>query len=268
MHLDKTGQKLRYSFDSMAELARWIEATPKTWTTDSSTSAMATDNWDLGAGYEGALELSRKGWVEGANRVQRSLKTLSSPQRAPKLRNDFVGHMPHVPRYCAGAPDNMIRKARDGAKAAPVLTLYAQVDALANVNAKYMANFGAAVAQYVRQLEAKGTRVELWGVMVSTGREYISHAWRVKQASQPLDLPTLAFSIGHPAMLRRIGFALLERAACPTVYGYGGVGQVGPQAIAKPVAGAKYLNGMAQADKIARTPEDAVNFIERELERI
>ena len=264
-------KRARYYFDSLRELADYIQCTPKTWTrANSSTDANYGNDWDLGAGYEKSWELAFNGWMEGAQRAQEALKVFVPATPAPDCKVDFYGHMPHVPRFCAGAPDNMIRHAPvPTIGGGHILTLIVPVNALGEVGAKYMANFGLGVAQYVNQLETDGIRVELIGAIVSQVSGWrVAHCWKIKNASQPLDLATICFAIGHPAMFRRLGFALRERCAAPYGGGYGStVPAVLDDCINVP-AGAMVLNGMAQADSVARTPERALEYISNQIDKV
>jgi len=261
-------KQARYSFDSLNELARYIADTPRTWRgASSSTSRSGGQDWDLGASFDEALSLAKLGWLEGAQRSQRALKALSNRTPSPVDRTDFYGHRPHVARYCAGAPDSMIRRASPQAGGDNVLTVYIPVNALAGVSAQHMSNFGLAVAQYIRQLElADGKRVELHGAVCSVVSGWrVCHTWKIKDAGQPLDLAVLAFAVGHPAMFRRLGFGLRERCAAPRDYGYGRTVNAELSDLINPPAGAIILNGMANADQYARTLEAGVEYVERKI---
>lgn len=265
------GKFARFQFDSLAELSRYVADNPRTWRLEYSATTRASATWDLGAGYKGAVDLARDGWLEGAQRAQEALQALQLATPAPVTRNDFYGHLPHVPRYCAGAPDSMIRYARDATSgSARVLTLYVPVTANAVVDAKFMANFGLGVAQYINQLETDGTRVELHAVIASALRSGWRCTWaiKLKDAEQPLDLAVTSFALGHPAMLRRLGFALIERSPAPTEGGYGKAGSVSLTSLIEPPVGAYVLNGMNRAAQVARTPEQATAYVAEQIERM
>lgn len=263
-------KRARYWFDSLAELARYLEDAPRTWKANSSTSYPSyRDRWDLGAGYASARNLAEFGWIEGAQRTQEALKGLAPATPAPDSVTDFYGHRPHVARYCAGAPDSMIRHTpnpRDGY--GRVIALMVQVNANASNDAKHMANYGVALAHYINQLESEGLRCEVIGVITSEVVKWrVSHCWRVKRADQPLDLAVMAFAIGHPAMFRRLGFALRERCAAPESSAYGqSVGARVEDCMNAP-AGAIVLDGMTRASEIARTADNALKYIEAQIEK-
>lgn len=265
----ETGKRARYWFENLSELAQYLDRTPRTWRSENSRSHAAAADWDLKAGYDQAWALARNGWIEGAQKAQEALKRLPPVTAAPSERYDFYGHRPHVARFCAGAPDNMVRHAKaPHTGMGSVLTLVVPVNATADVNAKYMANFGLALAQYVNQLEADGVRVELIGAIVSTVSGWrVSHCWRIKYADQPLDLAVLAFAVGHPAMFRRLGFALRERSAAPQDWSYGHSTATRLDDVINVPNGAYVVNGMINAGSVARTPEKALEYITAQIER-
>ncbi len=262
----------KYQFNSLNELSRWIDDTPRTWgAVKQATSNPAAASWDLGAGYEGAVDMAREGWLEGAQSAEAVMATLPPKDAAPDTRTDFYGHLPHVARFCAGAPDSMIRYTRDGVSGSGrVLTLYVQINALFGTNAKCMSNFGLGVAQWVNDVEQRGIRVELWGVFVSQmrsgGVKKLSHAWRIKYADQPLDLAVLSFSIGHPAMFRRLGFALYERSKAGACSSYGVTVSPKLSDLIDPPAGSYVLTGMGEANRVAPTPKKAADYITAQLD--
>lgn len=272
--IDPKARTARYWFESLAELERYLEIAPRTWKhLHSSNKPSPSNTWDLGASYSDAARLARDGWLEGARDAQDTLKTMPPQTPAPAMRNDFYGHMPHVARYCAGAPDNMIRHAnppRHGTGA--TLTIAVAITANWRTNARYMRNFGLGIARYVNQLEMDGTRCEIIGV-ISTHKtgDYThwntAHAWRIKYADQPLDLAVLAFAIGHPAMFRRLGFALLERCAAPPASNYGVSRDTRLSDVINIAPGAVVLNGMKDANTHATTPEKALAYVSAQIEK-
>lgn len=266
-----TPSAILYSFDSLRELGEWIKHTPRTWRdANESANGPVSQEWDLATGYAKSVELARMGWPEGAKRAQGALKTLPTRSPAPDTKTDFYGFRPHVPRYCAGAPDSMIRHttvAKVGA--GRVLTLAVGLDANAGTNAKHMANFGVAVAQYVKQLEMNGTRVHLIGCCVgyfkASGKRQ-AHSFTIKRADQPLDLGVVAFAMGHPAMLRRISFAAIERSAQPQDYSYGSAVPMIKADLINPAPGVVILNGMVNAGTHAPTPAKALEYVTQQIE--
>jgi hypothetical protein len=270
MQFRRDPKGVRYSFNSLHELGEYIAATKRTWKANSSVTNPEEYNWDLRAGYSACVRMAQDGWLEGAAKVQEALKSFTPATPKPDTKTDFYGFRPHVPRFCAGAPDNMIRHTRTDALmgSGNVITLAVPVNALAMVSAKGMSNFGVAVAQYVNQMETEGKRVEVIGMMVSeVSGQRCAHSWIVKRAEQPMDLAVVAFSIGHPGMFRRLGFGLRERCALREDPGYGRPLPAKVSDLIEPAPGTIVLNGMAEADTVARTPADALAYIAKQVER-
>lgn len=262
----------KYLFNSMLEVGEYINATPRTWKANQSRDNYASRDWDLGLGYDGAVRLAREGWLEGAERAQDALKSFRAQSPMPDQKVDFFGHMPHVPRYCAGAPDSMFRHTTPptigGGK---VITLYVAINCNCMQDAEYLANYGVGVAQYINQLENDGMRVELYACTAQQyfGKAYgrVSHVIKLKSADQPLDLAVITFAIGHPASFRRIWFALMERSAAREQRGYYEPVRVKPSDILEFPPHAYILNGMLNANTNARTPKQALEHIGAEIER-
>lgn len=264
----------RYSFDSLSELGEYLVNAPRTWKNTDSTGPSYGNNWDLGVNYQDAVRMAREGWIEGASRVQDALKAFAPATPAPDTKTDIYGFRPHVPRFCAGAPDSMIRHCDAPIMGSGrVLTLVVPVTIQAFVQADCAANFGVAVAQYVNQLETAGTRVELIGCLASdwSYRDpksfQVSHTWVVKRADQPIDLAVVAFSVGHPAMFRRLGFALNERSAAPNSTCHMYPRDACLSDLINPAPGTIILNGMRDANDHAPTAAKGLEYVTKQIDK-
>lgn len=259
----------RFRFDSLQEVQRYIENTPRTWNLrDSEDEGQRSQSWDLNAGYRGALKLARDGWREGAKSLHNGLVHLPAIDTVQDWHFDVAGQIPDVGRYCAGMPDNMIHYTDDPDNGShPIITLCVPVNATANVKAQNMSNFGLAVARYVDELEAAGKRVELLACIVSlVSRVRVAHIWTVKRANEHMDLESVAFSLGHPAAFRRLGFALRERSPVPTDPSYGYSKDMCLDDVIDPTPGAIILNGMKDANNVADTQERALAHVRAQLD--
>lgn len=263
---------LRYHFDSLYELGNWIDNTRPKWQGTSSKTDHGGYEWDMGVKYSQAVTMAKQGWLEGAQRAQHALKAFTPKDAAPDTKIDFYGFRPHVARFCAGAPDNMIRHTREGeGGSGRVLTLAVPVNFNCMTDARKAANFGVAVAQYVNQLEQQGIRVELIACIANShnmpeGNDRVIFSWTVKRADQPLDLAVVAFAIGHPAMFRRLGFALLERCDGRECSCYMFPSKAKLTDLINPMPGTYILNGMQDANTHAPTPEAALEYVTQQIE--
>jgi hypothetical protein len=146
----------------------------------------------------------------------------------------------------------------------PVITLAVQINARSDVSAQCMSNYGLAIARYVDEMEAAGYSVEVIAAMCTTIKgDRLVQGWTVKNAGEPMNLPDMAFSIGHPAAFRRLGFALRERSEARPCSSYGQPGTLAATDFDFPVIA---LTGMPSADSHSRTPESALENLKRVLD--
>lgn len=264
-------KSIRYSFGSLSELGEYVANTREKWSSATRQSHKPVQRaWDLGASYDDAVRMACNGWIEGAERAQEALKAFAPQTPQPDTKVDFYGFRPHVPRFCAGAPDNMIRHTPTPyIGCGRVLTLAVQIGMAAYTSDKAAANFGVAVAQYVNQLEMDGMRVELiacYSCEWDNGRR-VAFSWTVKAADQPLDLAVIAFAIGHPAMFRRLVFALMERSDAREWPGYGYPKDAEASDFINAPNGMAILNGMTQANTYAPTPAKALEYVSKQIDK-
>jgi hypothetical protein len=263
------GKHARYHFSSLRELATYIRDTPRVWSQSSGEGNTPSHDWDLNAGFDNAVDMARMGWIEGAQRAQKALKAFAPATPKPDTKIDVYGYRPHMALYFAGAPNHMIRHTtRADTGRGRVITLAVSVVANAFTSAEAMANFGLAVAQYIRQLEATGMRVAVVGTYTADrAPSRLSLSWTIKNADQPLDLAVMAFAIGHPAMLRRLGLAFMERQSdVPYMSGYGTAQDTTKADLIDPAPGTIILNGMKYADSNAPTPEAGLEYVTAQIE--
>lgn len=221
-------KRWRVQFDSLADMVSWIERTPRNWRQNASRTNTAEDNWDLGVGYGGALRLARDGWPEGVRTILSHINDLPNKAR-PERVYDIAGDFADAPRAAAGDPFSMVRRG-SAHRQRPVMTIGVNTIASGGTRADVLAKFGAALVAVIDRLENKGVRVELYGFAgyekLRGKRSYAHIAWQVKGAGDSLDLSAVAFGIGHPAVMRRLSFAVLERSdADMDTRGYGICGQ-------------------------------------------
>lgn len=257
----------RVQFDSLPEMQRFIDATPRTWQYSESERCKADLTWDLSAGMVGALKLARDGWHAGANKLAEGLQRLPALDAMPAWQHDVAGHMVDVDRWIEGEPECMwtLSDNADNNRK-PVITLAIGIAANCGTNAQCMANYGLAVAWYVDELEAQGQSVE---VIASIADEVhstrVGISWLVKEAGQALNLEALAFSIAHPAAWRRLGFAVLERLPIRSQSNYGHSKDSKLSDLIDPSAGTIVLNGIMRANQVAATPAAAMEHVGKQI---
>lgn len=253
---------------SLAGLVHWLKTTETTWQCKSSQEEERGYSWDLNAGWQGALELAEKGWSEGVGQLAGVAAQLPATERIAKEKLCVAGYMPDVGRFLQGEPQHMRRKGGSIAHR-PVVSLVVGTGGTANVTAQQMMNYGRAILAIIDQIEATGRRVEVTAVWTSRGvsdaRATVS--WTVKAAEDPVDLSALAFSLAHPAAMRRLGFAAYERSSLRTSYGYGATTNAQPDDLLHNEDEALFLPGLTTSGSRANTYEQALELAVEQINR-
>lgn len=253
-------------FDSMNDVTSWIERTPATWSHSGSTREGRSHAWDLGAGYAGALHMARYGWEEGWKKIAALLGHISTDVITVR-EVSVAGDYPDVARAVAGDPFNMVKRGKVRAPK-PSITLGINIGASAAVTAQAFANYGAAMAALVDRLEARGVRVELWalwgnGHMSDGGK--VNIAVKLKDMAAALDLSAVAFAVGHPAFMRRVGLALLERSGRRKQIDHYGVPYNIERGDSVDLQGALCVAGIATSSDRCKTLTDAMALAEQQI---
>lgn len=171
------------------------------------------DGW-AGASWTGALEIARKGWTEGRERIARGLamaNTLNKPAPRRGRFYDVAGAFPHVARAVAGDPACMANLGDTYTAARPIVRLIAPRAASAIIKPAQIENFGIALLSHIDAMENEGYSVELViAITCKAGDDFLDCRIVAKKAGEPLDVDRLAFMLAHPAFFRRLGFAMIE----------------------------------------------------------
>jgi len=256
-------KQINMHHDNLFSLTQYISMARPIWRAKSSQDNVNPPkmDWDLNAGYDKALELAKTGWHDGTERMATALEKLPQIASAPKRTYSVAGSRPSAPRFAAGSIRHMIRNTpNEGAK--PIVKVCVAVSANAFVNAENMANYGLAIARYIQEMESSGRRCEVIAAMsinMDESDTRICHSWTVKKASEPMSIADMAFSIGHPACFRRLGFALVERTNVREQMGYG----ISGNTLESDLPSDDYiiLNGMSKANRIAKDYESALAYV-------
>lgn len=218
----------RMHFDSLAELAAMIPAKAPLGL-DGSEHWTKQDEGFYGKtkGMGDALKLARDGWQEGADRALPLLDRVNfaRPVKRALVRYDVAGAVPNVARYLAGTPLHMKNKAPSQTNQRPIITLVSSTAAPWYVKPETFEAAAVAALAIVDRLEDAGFRVEIiagrresndsTGTADATGKNNTKGDrsevfFRLKAAQDPLDVARVVFGIGHPAVHRRLLFAVGE----------------------------------------------------------
>lgn len=178
------------------------------------------EEW-TGASWEEALRLAEDGWTTVLPEVDAEVADLRDRVGDEVLTTalvpawDVTGSEVDVGVYLSGVPECMVDAVpqRISARGRVVTFL---VPAGYNNSTPHSAvhNRGVALAALCSSIIATGHSVEIWSgfcPFVSDTDRFASVA-RVVSAAEPLDLGRLMFVMAHPAMLRRLWFAVWDSA--------------------------------------------------------
>lgn len=252
--------------DSLRDVSSYLANTPRAWSQDSSITGRRERDWDLGAGYDGACNMARDGWREGSTALHQRLQAMPANDMSPRFKWVADGGRVSVARAMGGNPACYKRKSRHAGQRAAVC-LVVGISANGGTDAENMARYGLAMAAYVEQLERANVPVEVIAVLSSTNdnRGAIS-GWKVKSFNEPFNMADMAFSLGHTAAFRRLGFALHERSTCSEMFGYGAQTTPPADILARIHPDAIYLGGMASANSHSTTDESAQEYLADEIQ--
>jgi hypothetical protein len=162
--------------------------------------------------YNEAMELIQAGYKEPLEKMKKAILKIgnSDNYKRPKMKNDFVGFMPHVPHTIMGLPMTMLNKEKQVHKAKTIHLLYS-TGASSLVKPENMITGGINFISLVNSLEKQGYRVKIDILNTfTTDRTLATFTVNVKEYGQKLNLLKLTFPLVHPGMFRRIGFKWLE----------------------------------------------------------
>lgn len=129
---------------------------------------------------------------------------------APQWENERTGSFPCVPSFIAGAPDSMRRLEMTRSDVAPI-RIYLDLFISCGFQVEECSTRGAAILALARKLQALRP-VELY-LLMSCGdktRKRFKDGWispMIKIDTNPLDLTTASFVLGHPGFIRQLAFA-------------------------------------------------------------
>ena len=177
-----------------------------------------------------AERLARCGWPEGRERITETReaikRVLCSKIIRPEPRMADAGDEIDVPVYLSGEPEHWIEYPITEAKATGgrIISLGFNLFISSGVAKELFENRGAAMLAMIDALEDGGYRCELnlcMGAACENGSLSYQMTVPVKQPGDPSELDRLAMVLIHPAMFRRLQFAVGETdtGACRAAFG-------------------------------------------------
>lgn len=204
-------------FNSLHDLAAWIDATPAdaSFITEISHETGASAKKFTGSGsYEESINLALNGWDYGAAEVNKiMIERAENYEQVKRLTISYVGCVPCVPAFLAGSPANMIAiKKRPTNK--PIITICYNSAVGFNITTEAITKAAAKLLNVIRGLEAGGVAINLFACSFSRSNdstETETLAVKIKDSKEPFNVLNMAYPLIHPSFLRRQSFAFTER---------------------------------------------------------
>ena len=156
--------------------------------------------WSGTSDYNEAMEIMRTGYKDPLEKMKKAILKIGQNEKAnrPKMKNDFVGFIPHVPNTLMGLPITMINKEKQADKAKTIHLIY-NVSTASKVSPNEMITGGINFISLVNSLEKQGYRVKI-DIMASfaTNKTLSSFTVNVKEYGQKLNLLKLTFPLSTP----------------------------------------------------------------------
>lgn len=218
-------------FDNMAEIFDWVMNTPiKERHGFCSSDSRDQDNWYLSSSLRHYRDWwANGGWPEAAEisqRISSSIKDVivAASEGAQQVWTDAPADYADMGRALEGLPEfNSMTLPFEGQRA---VHIGVNACVMSCVDCDQILVRAIAASALVDSLEALGYRcaVSVWIITQPSGRlpedkiiagmkepKRLGMATLVKAHSAPLNVSDLVMAVGHPAMQRRLGFAVRER---------------------------------------------------------
>lgn len=199
------------TFNSIADMLNFIDTQPLgTQGLNHSSSLTGSYDFTRTNSLNEAYDLLKHGWDHGTQALNSTLSNFATVTRTTPTY-DIAGHTPSVPRYLQGIPTNMISSRRTQ-RPSPTLNIVKSISYSSATRPEDIIEENAMLLSHIKDLESKGTRVNLYVALCArwTQNDDVFIKVKVKSASQRLNVRQVAFPLCHPSMLRRIFFAVLE----------------------------------------------------------
>ncbi|EKE20443.1 MAG: putative phage protein [uncultured bacterium] len=164
-----------------------------------------------------AIQIAHQGWPEGRKMIielsgEISIKELLSHTSRFSCSTDVAGDEPDIDCFLQGIPENMITlQEHISSGYGKVLRFFLNRSASCNIDSSAIIRKGIALVSMIKTMMLLGYTVEVSLTMAAreNGLNYEVFI-PVLHAGDPINLDTLAFMFIHPAVLRRLFFAVTE----------------------------------------------------------
>jgi hypothetical protein len=216
MQLDNRNVHVDY-FDSFGEMLNYVESNPRFGQSDKD----GTGDWDGMRNFAEASELARHGWHDVRPEVEKLLNQMSEViadrlEIAPSMTWNVAGGVVDVGRYCGNEPMCMLDFPMEPQeRMGKVVKLFIDYGASSGFSGDFIMKRGIVLLALVDTLQKLGVSVEIYGETAIIGNgAYHTTVTKLHDPTDRLDIDELMFTLAHPAMLRRMAFAVREMSTC------------------------------------------------------
>lgn len=206
-------QNIYRSFNSFNEFLILAEQDSKA---SEKSSRSSTSSWNGGVSWTEALQLAKLGWVDGLDKIKDLKNKLDIDLGKYKLSRlpsyGYQGHAIDIGKFlqndleCFQKFDYFVDE-----KPGQIYKVVCSISVSAAISTEVIIQKGAITACLIDIIESLGNRVELVVNEKSKDGSYTcEYDILIKKADESLQLIDLAFSLIHPAMLRRLVFSVNE----------------------------------------------------------
>jgi hypothetical protein len=162
--------------------------------------------------YKEAMQVLKDGYKDPLNKMKKAILKIGEMDnyQRPRIKNDFVGFVPHVPNTLMNLPQTMINKQKLPQKSKTIHLTYSPC-VHSGISTDDIIESGILFVSLVNSLEKQNYRVKIDILMATASDKNAAiYTCNVKEYDQTLNLLKLTFPLVHPSMLRRFSFKWLE----------------------------------------------------------
>lgn len=204
-------------FDSFGAMLNYVEQNPKM----GSSNADRGSEWDGMKCFADAAQLARSGWHDVRPEVEKLLNNMSEViadrlELSPAMTWNVAGGVVDVGRYCGNEPMCMIDFPMEPQeRMGKVVKLFIDYGASSSFSGEFIMKRGIVLLALVDTLQKLGVSVEIYGeTAITSGTTCHTTVTKLHDPTDRLDIDELMFTLAHPAMLRRMAFAVREMSSC------------------------------------------------------
>lgn len=231
---EEGGKTRTIEFDDFDDFLHTVRTVPRSsGAGDSSESNNESKTWDMNAGWDGANEMANRGWSDGLAKMARVRDLVDMPDQSDRSIQAQAfysdeGDEVDIDRYLDGEPECMIQFTPELTPSyGRVAKIIVNLAASCGISSATQYHRGAAACILIDALESAGVRCEVWCLPFCSreGKNRFVSKILVKRPDQHVEPDRMAYMLAHPAVMRRLGFRLLEQQEKPwvkwTECGYG-----------------------------------------------